>query len=241
LPEYAYQTPSSALASRNGPKELAQKCRCPVVFGAKEEIDGDAGSYYNVAVVIDEKGAILDSFPKQHPVPLFMDGVPGNRRPVIPVKDAVLGVAICYDFDAQEIAATLVGQGATVLVAPTYDSMSWGRMQHVHHELLARLRAVENDRWFLRCVSSGRSESINPHGEPSAEGIEIGKTGTLTVEFAHKKSISLGGQLYFLGPAAAAGTVFFVLVHGVGLIRKWRGRKRAAGSSSGTIKQRGAL
>jgi apolipoprotein N-acyltransferase len=226
LPEYAYQSsPESVLAIRDGPADLARQYGCPVVFGAREEIP-DSGTYYNVAVVINEKSETLGTFPKQRPVPLFRDGRPGVRRPVFPVEDGILGVAVCYDFDAQEIAATLVSQGATVLVAPMLDAMSWGQIQHIHHELLARLRAVENGRWLLRCASSGRSEVINPRGQPSAEGIEIGQTGSVVVPFAHVTSIPLGGQLYFMGPAAAAGTVLFVVVAGVGQIRKRCGKKQ---------------
>jgi apolipoprotein N-acyltransferase len=232
LPEYAYHSsPELALASWNSPAALARKCRCPVVFGAKEPV-GDANSYYNVAVVIDEKGKILDTFPKQRPVPLFADGLAGARRPVVPIESGTLGVAICYDFDAQEIAATLVSQGATVLVAPTGDLLSWGWMQHVHHELLVRLRAVENDRWLVRCVSTGRSEAVNPHGRPSVEGLEIAKPGTVVVEFAHQESFALGGQLHFLGPAAAGGTVLFIVVCCLGLIRKWRSRGQAPNTAS---------
>ena len=45
---------------------------------------------------------------------------------------------------------------------PNYDSMQWGAMQHVHHALLFRLRAVENDRWIIRASSSGRGEGDRP-------------------------------------------------------------------------------
>ena len=130
LPEYAYSfSPEFVLKCPHGPQQLAQKFHCPVVFGAIREIP-HSSNYYNVAAVIDDKGKLLDAFPKQRPVPLFQDGLPGTRRPVIPTTDGILGVAVCYDFDAQGIAATLVGQGATVLVAPTCDALSWGRVQH---------------------------------------------------------------------------------------------------------------
>jgi predicted amidohydrolase len=213
LPEYAYDLPPvEVLASRYGPAALARKHRCPVVFGARETI-ADGSNFYNVAAVIDADGKMLGSFAKQRPVPLFRDGIAGKNRPVFPMDRGVLGVAVCYDFDAPAIAATLVGQGATVLVDPTFDAMSWSRIQHVHHELLLRLRAVENDRWILRCASSGRSEAVDPHGYPSANGIEIGKTGSAVVGFAHaaEASYPLGGQLYFLGPVAAAACLVYVL------------------------------
>jgi apolipoprotein N-acyltransferase len=212
LPEYAYmRSPEYAIASPRGPAVLARKTSSPVVFGAVE------GTYArmpfsNVAAVIDSDGTLLGTFPKQRPVPLMLDGTPGDRLPVFEVDGAVLGVAICYDFDAPAVCGALVRSGATVLAAPTMDTMSWGRVQHEHHALLFRLRAVENDRWVLRAATSGRTEVISPTGMPSKEGIAIGATGHIVLSFAHRDSWVLGSWLSFLGPIAAGGTgVFFVL------------------------------
>lgn len=212
MPEYAYhRSVRSALASSDGPKSVAQRTQCPVVFGA---VDGEYGTlnFFNLAVVIDADGKELGSFPKQHPVPMMLDGKPGDRRPVFPVDGGILGIAVCYDFDAPEVAASLISQGATVLVAPTFDAIWWTHIQHVHHELLARLRAVENDRWLLRAVSSGRSEVINPNGYPSAEGIPIGEKGTVSARFSHRTTLALGGQLFWLGPTLAGVSLAFVLI-----------------------------
>lgn len=215
LPEYAYhRSAKSALASPNGPKSVAARTQCPVVFGA---VDGEYGTlnFFNLTVVIDANGKELGSFPKQHPVPMMLDGKPGNRRPVFPVEGGILGVAVCYDFDAPEVAASLVRSGATVLVAPTFDALWWTQIQHVHHELLTRLRAVENDRWLLRAVSSGRSEVIDPHGHPSQQGIEIATKGIVVVPFGHRTTFVLGGQLFWLGPAMFGVLVGFVLIRGL--------------------------
>src|SRR5205814_4674016 len=127
------------------------------------------------------------------------------------------------DFDAPAVAAALVHSGATVLVAPTMDAMSWGRVQHEHHALLFRLRAVENDRWLVRASSSGRSEVVSPRGVTSNEGIEVGQVGQVVLPFAHRNSWALGGWLAVLGPVAAAGTVVFLLWRGMTWLR---GRRR---------------
>lgn len=218
LPEYSYLSTKTALKSQNGPVALARKVGAPVVFGAGES-EFEADDFENVAAVIDADGNLLGTFPKQRPVPLFHDGVPGRRRPVFPVEQGVLGVAVCYDFDAPEIAASLVRQGATVLVAPTFDAMSWGRIQHDNHELLLRLRAVENDRWILRAASSGRSEAVDPHGVPSREGVEVGATGTAVVAYGHRDTQPLGGQLWFFGPLAALGSLVTLAASVVNRIR----------------------
>jgi apolipoprotein N-acyltransferase len=226
LPEYAYRfsTPQAAASSKRGPAELARRLHCAVVFGAVEG-DYSAEHYHNVAAAILPDGTLVNTFPKQHPVPLFHDGDPGDRRPVFPLENGqTLGVAICYDFDAPEVSASLVRKGATVLVAPTFDSLLWGKVQHVHHEQLLRLRAVENDRWILRAASSGRTEAINPHGVPSQQGVEIGKPGYVMVDFAYRDRFALGGWASILGPTAAGLSVTVLIGMGVG---SWRRRRKA--------------
>jgi apolipoprotein N-acyltransferase len=242
LPEYAYlSSPEMALKAPNGPRELARKTSSPVVFGAVEGTYATAFS--NVAAVIGSDGELLGTFPKQRPVPLMADGVPGNRRPVFEVgDDQVLGVGICYDFDAPAVAGSLVGSGATVLVAPTMDRMNWTRMQHDHHALLFRLRAVENDRWLLRATSSGRTEVIDPHGKPSKKGIPVGAVdGHIVLPFAHRHSWALGGRLAWLGPAAALGTLLFLGWWARERLRaRWR-RLEPAGGAAAASKPGGLL
>src|SRR5262249_24885287 len=155
MPEYSYfQHYENALASPTGPSAFARRFGAPTVFGALIG-DYDSSRFRNVAVVLDARGEVVGTFTKQHPVPLMADGVPGTERPVFRAGEGTLGVAICYDFDSPDVAASLVRSGATLLVAPTFDLMRWTRMQHVHHELLLRLRAVENGRWIVRAASSG--------------------------------------------------------------------------------------
>ncbi len=222
LPEYAFPfSCEKALTSRRGPTTLARKLNCPVVFGT---LEGEYGrpNFQNVAALIDADGSLLGTFPKQRPVPLMVDGRPGERRPVFTVDGGILGMGLCYDFDAPEVAASLVRSGATVLVAPTGDLMDWGRIQHLHHELLVRLRAVENDRWVLRATSSGRSEAIDPHGVPSADFLDIGEKGSVKVGYGHRTSLALGSYASWLGPLAAGLTILFVLHQGIRAFRKRR-------------------
>jgi apolipoprotein N-acyltransferase len=211
LPEYAYLRPAkSVLKSQYGPAALGRRLHCPVVFGA---VEGDylIPPFDNVAVVLDADGAVLGTFPKQRPVPLFADGTPGTRRPLFPLDQGVLGVGICYDFDAPEVAGWLVRHGATVFVDPTMDAMDWSATQHDHHELLCRIRAVENDRWLLRAASSGRSEVIDPHGVPSAGGVEVGERGFVVLPYGHGATTPPGAWLAVLGPTAAGLTGIYVV------------------------------
>jgi apolipoprotein N-acyltransferase len=211
LPELVYtRSPESVLLGRNGPAALASKTSAPVVFGAVEGTYGEM-PFSNVAAVIGADGRLLGTFPKQRPVPLMLDGMPGETRPVFATERGVLGVAICYDFDSPPTAGALASSGATVLIAPTMDSMDWGRVQHEHHAPLFRLRALETDRWLVRASSSGRSEAISPSGVPSQDGVEIGEVGRVVLPFAHRDSWTLGSRLAFLGPAAAVGAALFLV------------------------------
>ncbi len=125
---------------------------------------------------------------------------------------------MCLDFDGQEIPSALGQNGATVLVVPTHDPASQAPVRHRHHEVLLRLRAVENDRWILRAASSGRSEAIDPSGYPSTRGVEIGDVGLARVAFAHRETHPLGSRVAWFGPAAAAVTVLLVSGHGIGVL-----------------------
>ncbi len=211
LPEYAYPFGiDTALKSKQGPVALAKRLDCPVIFGT---VDGTYGApnFQNVAAVLDGEGNLVGTFPKQRPVPLMVGGRPGDRRPVFPFSIGTLGIGLCYDFDAPAIAGSLTAAGATILVAPTGDLVPWGKVQHANHELLVRLRAVENDRWVLRATTSGRSEAVDPHGVPSSEHLDFGETGQIVVSFASSSRFALGGRLYLFGPLATGATIIFLL------------------------------
>jgi apolipoprotein N-acyltransferase len=221
-PEYAYTTsPKSAMNARQGPGELVKRLGCPVVFGAVEGSYGEE-HFQNVAVVLDADAKLIDTFPKQRPVPMMRDGDPGSRRPVFPVEQGVLGVGVCYDFDAPEVAHSLLKQDATVLVVPTHDSPSWGWVRNYHHGLLLRLRAVECDRWVLRAVNTGRSEAIDPHGVPSVDGVGMGQRDYVAVKYGHRSGVPLGSRAHVLGPGAAGISALLMIGYGV---QAWRRRK----------------
>jgi apolipoprotein N-acyltransferase len=221
LPEYAFPDGiETGLNAERGPIAVAQKFNCPVVFGTVEGRYGEP-RFQNVAAVVDENGCLLGTFPKQRPVPLMVDGLAGDRCPVFPVVDGTLGIGLCYDFDAPAVAGRLTASGATVLLAPTGDLVSWGRVQHLNHELLVRLRAVENDRWVLRPTTSGQTEAIDPHGFPSTESLGFGETGAVAVPFGYRDTFSLGSFAYWLGPIAAALTCLLVLLNGILRVLNW--------------------
>jgi apolipoprotein N-acyltransferase len=211
LPEYAYrQAPEAALRSACGPAALARKASAPVVFGAIEELPAEH-NYLNVAVLTDADGRQIGAFPKQHPVPLIHDGIPGTTCPVFPLEQGTLGICICYDCDAPAIAGQLCEQGATVLVVPIHDGAG-APVRNVHHETMLRLRAVEHDRWILRAANSGRSEAISPLGSPSSEGVPILEKGSVVVGYGHRSTHPWGASAYRLGPIAGLTSLVILIL-----------------------------
>jgi apolipoprotein N-acyltransferase len=233
LPEYAYrQAPATALLSSRGPRGLARKTSAPVVFGAVEELP-ERNSFLNLAVLVGPDGQQLGAFPKQHPVPLLHDGIPGETCPVFPLEQGTLGIAICYDCDGPAVAGSLCEQGATVLIVPIHDGFG-APVRNMHHETMLRLRAVENDRWVLRAANSGRSEAISPLGIPSEEGVAISEIGHVVVQYSHRDTRAFGTYAHRLGPVAGF-TVALALVVAVCRIGRqlWR-RTRTWRSAEGT-------
>ena len=85
---------------------------------------------------------------------------PGDRL-IAPLQ---IGAFICYESAFPHHVRRFTVQGAEVLVNLTNDgyfARSAARGQHV---ALARMRAMESDRWVLRSTNDGFTMSIDPHG-----------------------------------------------------------------------------
>ena len=66
--------------------------------------------------------------------------------------------------DYTDVSRNLAARGAEVLVFPTADLQSWGRVQHMQHAGMTALRAVETRRAMFRVASSGVSQVVDAHG-----------------------------------------------------------------------------
>ncbi|MEK7483922.1 MAG: apolipoprotein N-acyltransferase, partial [Planctomycetota bacterium] len=87
----------------------------------------------------------------------------GEKPNLISWNDLNVGGLICYEDLFVDLAVESTYAGATVLIALTNDV--WFDAPAVAlHTRLARLRAIENRRFFLRCNNTGPSEIIAPDG-----------------------------------------------------------------------------
>ena len=72
---------------------------------------------------------------------------------------------------------------------------------------------------MLRATASSQTETIDPHGHPSADGLAIGETGHLVVSYGHRSGMTLGARAAVLGPISAGLTVVVLIA------LWWRARK----------------
>lgn len=160
--------------------------RCDLLAGAKTfQQDPDEGPYRNVAYLIDRQKEILDRYIKRDLMPIG-EYVPGEQWfPVLrdwaalddvldrgdaPValrltSGPTVGVMICYEDMVAENAIDSVRAGAQVLTALINASQFSSPYTLLQHERLARFRAVETQRWVLRCGATGRTCLIAPTGK----------------------------------------------------------------------------
>jgi len=192
-------------------EQLASQQKAVIVAGCKSLVPGGNGKTYNSAAIIDPERGLVGLYHKANPVQFFDDGVPGKEFPVFDTPAGKLGVAICYDMDFPKVFRSLVAHGAEILVVPTFDAESWGKLQHLQHSALAPIRAVEVRRWVVRCASTGTSQVIDPHGRIHASMLPFKQgllTGNASLSSAHS-FYSLGGWLF--GPLCAALTGLYLV------------------------------
>ena len=137
----------------------------------------------NSAVLVDPTGRWVARYDKNHLVPfgeyvpfqsVFVfaskltkevgDFTPGTERTVFDAGGQKAGVFICYESIFPDEVRLFVKNGAQVLVNISNDGW-FGRygapQQHLN---MARMRAIENERWVLRDTDSGITAAIDPDG-----------------------------------------------------------------------------
>jgi apolipoprotein N-acyltransferase len=178
-PEDSFMSTTSLLRAKPALDDMAHLARQAFVVGAMREVQGVKDRFHNCALVIDPRGHETGAYVKRVPVP-FVEGmcVPGDASPVFSLATARIGVEICYDGTHPFVTRDLVRAGAEVLLLPTMDLESWGRVQHEHHALFYPLRACEVRRPIVRAASSGVTFALDAWGREIGK-IDLFKPGTL--------------------------------------------------------------
>ena len=167
--------------------KLSHDLRTPIIVGGLG-VDADRSSArgYNLfdsAMLFDTKGNYIGRYDKVHLVPwgeyvpykdLFAfaskltegssDMDPGQRRSVFHLAGHIYGVFICYESIFGDEVRQFVKSGAEVLVNISDDGWYGDTGAPWQHLNMARMRAIENQRWLLRSTNTGETTVVDPQG-----------------------------------------------------------------------------
>ena len=119
--------------------------------------------WHNTALTLDPTGPLGRHF-KNHTVHFFDDGIPGTLATPVSTPLGPVGTPICFDCDFQDVVRQMTASGASFIVAPTMDAITWSARQHEQHARLFQIRAAENRRWIAVAATSGVTQIIDPSG-----------------------------------------------------------------------------
>ena len=120
-----------------------------------------------------------------HAVGEFQFGT--NDRPLVGKNK--YGPAICYEIVFPQLAMTQVRHGADVLVTVTNDAWFGPSAAPPQHLDMARMRAIETDRYLLRSGTTGISALIDPIGRV-VSSLPLDTKGIVTGTFSPRHSVT---------------------------------------------------
>ena len=94
---------------------------------------------------------------------------PGSVRTVFNANGERLGVFICYESVFPDEVRQFAAGGAQVFINISNDGWYGEHGAPGQHLNLARMRAIENNRWLLRDTNTGVTASIDPYGRIVAQ------------------------------------------------------------------------
>lgn len=159
---------------------LATTAHAPIIAGM---LGHDQSGTYNSAVFAAPNGAILGRYDKIHLVP-FGEYIPyrnlfffahkltqqlvdlqrGKTRNVFRADGHGFGIFICYESIFASEVRQFALNGAAVFVNISDDGWYGDTSAPWQHLNMARMRAIENDRWILLDTNNGITTAIDPQG-----------------------------------------------------------------------------
>jgi apolipoprotein N-acyltransferase len=161
----------------------------PLVTGTYEFVNIAGRNQAKNIVALVKSGKLEDKSSKAKPVPFgeafpfryqlafIYDpifnalGIPGEgtaseggRVGNLYLPGRVIGAFVCYDSIFPEVPSIFTRSGAQVLVLPTNDAWFGGGIGNSQHFAMDRMRAIEQDRYFLRAANTGITAIIDARG-----------------------------------------------------------------------------
>jgi apolipoprotein N-acyltransferase len=214
---------------------LSRKEHADMIFGSIAEDANDPTKLWNAAYLVTD-GVTVGHYDKIKLVP-FGEYVPlrkmlffarklvhavgefqfGTRETPLAGK-LRYGMAICYEIVFPRVVAQQVRAGSDVLVTITNDAWYDGTSAPRQHLNMARMRAVETDRYLLRAGTTGISAFVDPDGR-LLQSLEMNRQGILFPEFHARHSetayVRFGDWFAWLACGIVAVTI----------VRKTKGEK----------------
>jgi apolipoprotein N-acyltransferase len=161
-------------------RTVATSAHAPFIAGM---FGHDVNGTYNSALFANSDGTPEGRYDKIHLVP-FGEFVPyrdlfffakklthqlvdlqrGRERRVFVADGHTFGVFICYESVFADEVRLFAKNGAQVLVNISDDGWYGDTSAPWQHLNMARMRAIENDRWLLRDTNNGVTTAIDPYG-----------------------------------------------------------------------------
>lgn len=189
---------------------LAKGCRVGCILGAYDKGPSPSDPRdYNSAFSYSPAGEKLGVYHKVHLVPYGeyvplrkqmpwlqnygirdVDVLPGKSHNLLPTQKGPVGVSICFESLFPAVSRIETRQGAEALVVITNDSWFKNSQAAEQHLMMARLRAVENQRYLIRAAATGISAIIDPYGRKIGE-LGIFKMGIVKGHIKMLRSITM--------------------------------------------------
>ncbi len=221
-------------AASTVPRAFAARLHVPLLFGAvlvKPVSDAREYAFFNSALVTDAQGEVHGRYDKQELVP-FSEHMPlgrelpslyeispnsgkfepGELNDPLPLGEHRIATLICNDDVVPALANRVTRDTNTDLLANlTNDAWFGDTTEPWIHLALAKFRAVEHRRFFIRSTNSGVSAFIDPVGRVLAN-TETFKEQTLVHQIAWLKGRTvyeaLGDYPYWIPGLFAAYAAF---------------------------------
>ncbi len=168
-----------------------------------------AGRLYNAAIVTGPGGAREGEYDKVHLVPwgeyvpfarffAFAGTLTGNvgrfthgaARPSFALPDGHrMGIFICYEAVFADEIRLFAKHGAQVFVNISDDGWYGDTSAPWQHLNMARMRAIENNRWIVRDTNSGVTAAIDPLGRVT-ESMPRHQLGALAVDYGYRSGLT---------------------------------------------------
>ncbi len=203
---FTFNDPNFAARAR----QIARDASSDFLVGIVDWKKDAAGKWFatNSATLLDPSGQRVFTYDKIHLVPFgeyvpfrrwlgfagnlvadIGDFTPGHQYSVGRLPGGKFGVYICYEGVFPGFVRHFTAKDAQLLINVSDDGWFGQSAAPAQHELMERVRAVENRRWLLRDTNNGITIDVDPYGRTVAE-MPMNVRGQLDAPYAFESEMT---------------------------------------------------